>query len=359
MKTKAYVISLRGLYSIPSQGCAIELENVLVKVSQATLFIPRSAADLQHFCREKAGENAHIFLVAIYFGQLSEVLRKMTGWRKVFAGAYAYVFDAFLNAREENKGWLKKKLSAHSRNISDLDGLFIPIRPEVDRLSQSFQIRVEYLPMAADVQQFGSDQTTRGIDVNAYGRQNIDHLTRLSDLYNHRESSRSVHFTNHALFSRITNFQQHRAHFWKLLSMSRIALAYDPLRVDPLHRVFPHSFVAQRWFESLAAGCVVVGYKPNCPETAELLNWQDATVECPENVDDFVMSIEKILDDPDFVARTRSRNVYNMLLKHDWSYRVEEMMVKVGLPQLLVPEMAKRRASLLARAEAIMPTLPG
>jgi hypothetical protein len=113
--------------------------------------------------------------------------------------------------------------------------------------------------------------------------------------------------------------------------MSCITLAYDLKRVDPGNRQFPYSLVAQRWFEGLAAGCVVVGYRPNCPEADELLNWQDATLECPEDPEQFLQFIDELVIDPGRVAAIRQANFQNMLQAHDWGYRVVAILAAMGI----------------------------
>lgn len=351
-----FVLSLRKISAFPAQACVIEMEDVFVKVVDATLVEPSTTQELAEFCQRQRNRGAQLFICVIHFGQLMRTLKAMPGWRKSFKGVHAYVMDGFLSPREVEARFLRRRFSPMFRALRAMDTLFIPVRKDVEAMSRCFGVRVEYVPLAADVAQFGSDRGERGIDVNAYGRQNVEHVNRLADLYNLSSSGRSLHYTSHFSFSKINDFHRHRAFFWKMLSMSRIALAYDPMQVNPEGRFFPGSFVGQRWFESLAAGCVVVGFKPDCAETSELLDWEDATIECPRDTDSFVAFIENLLDKPAYLEEVSRRNYRQMLLKHDWSYRIETIVRILGLDQFISPEMATRNARMKAQALASMAT---
>lgn len=327
-----YLLSLRNISPFPAQGCVLELEDVFSEVTGALIISPETDHDIVNFRNQALLQNANLFIPAISFEEACQILRKIKSWRNIFGKVFFYIFDAFLSESEKNKkSNFRKRLSRFTSTISKIDHIFIPILGEVNEISMHYNVPVSYIPMGSDVKKFGSSQNNRNIDINAYGRQNTIHVNILSDIYNNKESGRALYYTSHMSIGKLNDIYQHRAFFWKMLSISRIALAYDPIQVNPGKRHFPCSFVGQRWFESLAAGCVVVGYRPVCQEANELLSWEDATIECPKDPVAFVEFIEKLLCDSERLKRARLRNYLNMLLMHDWSYRIENIMKKIGL----------------------------
>jgi len=225
----------------------------------------------------------------------------------------AYIFDPFRIARK--------------RILERLDHLFVPL-PGYVELFRSLSIPVSTVPMAADVTRFGSGGTVRPIDVTGYGRQPKDLVNDLSCRYNDPASPRVF---NHTTFQKpqVRAHRPQRRLFWKYLTRSRISLCFDVLEVNPNQR-FGQSFVAQRWFESLAAGCAVVGRRPACPEAAELLHWEDATIELPDAVPEAIEFLDALLEDRARLDRIHRRNYAHMLAEHDWRHRLVSMLDDMG-----------------------------
>ena len=113
-------------------------------------------------------------------------------------------------------------------------------------------------------------------------------------------------------------------HFWKMAQSSLIALAYDPKITSP-QRV-PMSIVGQRWFESLAAGCVVAGARPATDEADELLDWPEATIELAEAPEEALAQLYALCAEPRKLATIRERNVEHVRARHDWRHRLPAML---------------------------------
>jgi hypothetical protein len=281
--------------------------------------------------------------VALTQGELVRSLQAAKGWRQRFGRVWGYLFDAALRPEELARSPWRRRVSRFGRTFAALDHLFVSCRHAVDMIASRYPLPVTYVPLGADVLRFGSLQPSRPITVNGYGRQHPLHITALSDAFNHSGSERALYHTSHLSAMEVDDLASHRAFFWKMLSMSRIALAYDIVRVGR-NRGMPFSFVGQRWFESLAAGCMVVGFRPDCVEADELLNWPDATIECPEPTGQFLGFIDRLLADEDRLDAARVANVFHMASAHDWAYRAREMAQALGIP--LAPAMDHRLAGL-------------
>ncbi|HJV63984.1 MAG TPA: glycosyltransferase [Albitalea sp.] len=339
-----YILSARSRHLHPAQGCVNEFEDVLAETLNARIVSPMGPSDDAEFVR-RAGASADLFVVALTMSHLVETLRRARGWRTRFNRVWGYVFDSALPAAELHRSALRRRVSGFSRTVASLDHLFLSCRPAVGMAADCYPIPVSYVPLAADVKRFGSMQPLRAITVNAYGRQHPDHLARLANTYNHNGSNRCLYYTSHLSEITVHDMVGHRALFWKMLSMSCIALAYDIMRVKG-GRDMPFSFVGQRWFESLAAGCVVVGYRPDCVEADELLNWQDATIDCPEDTEQFMALIDDLLCDQARLDAARVSNYRNMAAAHDWSHRVAAM---IDILNLARPNALQQRLSDLKR----------
>ncbi len=328
------------MFREPAQSCVVELEDVLTEMTGATVLAPRSVDELSALLAALPTRQGDLFVAAISLAQFSGTLKNIAGWRRPFRQVFVYVFDAWLNASTRPaRGW-RGRISRYARAIRGVDQIFVPAASAVAPFEEACGVPVSYLPMAADVKRFGSMHPHRPVTVNAYGRQHPGHVAALSAAFNEGRSERVLHHTNHLQVGEVTDRRQHRAFFWKVLSLSRLALAYDPMRVDPGGRHFPLAFVAQRWFESLAAGCVVLGFRPGCAEADRLLNWQDATIEVPEDSRQFLGFVESLLEDTPRLEAARARNYLNMVQAHDWSHRVTDMLTMMERP---AGELARQR----------------
>jgi len=335
--TEFYVLSQRKLRQDPAIGCLIEFEDVLLNACAAILITPtwRQVVGLQwlHKLRTpydirlpapQTREQQVLILTGMDWS-ICDVLKAIPHWRSRFDVVCAYVFDAFLPEKPRHRS-----VSRFSRLIGSLDQVFIPMSACIEDYQRAFEIPVNLLPYACDVVQFGSDRRDRPIDVIGYGRQLAQHSQIFARTYNAPTSQRMYYFTDHMGISQIYDFYAHRAWFWKILQRSRLALSYDPFVTNPER--FPFSFVTQRWFECLTAGCVVIGRRPTCPEANQLLNWEDATIEVPERDEDLIPFVEALLTDRERLDAAHHRNYQQVLSHHDWRYRVAQMLDCLGVP---------------------------
>lgn len=87
-----------------------------------------------------------------------------------------------------------------------------------------------------------------------------------------------------------------------------------------------YSIVGQRWFECLAAGCIIIGRRPKTAEADEILNWDNSTLEIPEKTSEAIEFIQYLLSRRDLISDIRSRNVELVRQQHDWRHRIEKML---------------------------------
>jgi hypothetical protein len=342
----------------------VEFEDVLVECCQGTLITPEYQKDLSRvqklrhrfFPETKINlpqpasiSNPQVLILVTLTVWDCQLLNYMPpDWRKRFDLVVAYVFDAAVPEYSQTEK-LKIANSQFGKTAKLMDGFFMPVYSGVRALEETLKVPVSVVPLAADASKFGSNNPNRCIDVMGYGRQFLPHSQILEKTYNDSASSRIYYHTNHLSIEKINNFYEHRRMFWKLLNSSQIALAYD-LLTTPREGIV-YSFVGQRWFESLAAGCAIVGRRPACPEAKDLLDWEDATIEMPEDAGELIPFIEDLLHDKERLQSIRDRNYLNALARHDWRYRIADMLNYLGLEKPI--PLQKSLADLQSKYERV------
>jgi Glycosyl transferases group 1 len=114
----------------------------------------------------------------------------------------------------------------------------------------------------------------------------------------------------------------------------------------PGMREFPHPFVTLRWFQCGAAGCAIVGKRPTTPLADELLAWEDATIELPDDPQACLEFVEALLQDWNRLNRIHTRNYLENLARHDWRLRIKDVfeILKLPLPLPLVEQLCELRS---------------
>lgn len=344
--TEFVVASLRNIRKIPAQCCLVEFEDVIADTLNATVISPiqseRQARRNKMVSRinpkcyispPPSSPTPHrvLILVALTMSDAIKLILSMLNSIDEYEMVCAYVFDAGLrNARDNRFKW-KKNLSLSYNAVRKIHHLFTPVTGSVGALSEYFDIPVHALPLAADAIKHGSGKICRPIDVTGYGRQNTTHGNLLSLAFNSPDSPRIFYHTDHITATSVTDFYSHRRFFWKILTNSKISLAYNHLDTNPDGR-FKFSFLGQRWFESLAAGCLIVGRKPECPEADRLFFWRDATIELPSLPDKVVPFIEDLLLDTERLEVAHRNNYHFALTRNDWGHRIADMLDILNIP---------------------------
>jgi hypothetical protein len=337
-----YVLSQRNLRRDPAMGCLTEFEDVLLETCNGRIIAP-GAQDIggnskalnlfkpssQVEVPQPLTSSEQVLILVGMAWDICSLLPHIPNWRSRFDRVCVYVFDSF-SFLPTSAPSFRSKLSPFWKAGHQLDHIFLPMSGGIEQYQQWFGVPVTMIPYGCDVVKFGdANVTERSIDVIGYGRQHAEHSRLFAKAYNNLKSQRMYYHTDHMDIPVIHDFYIHRAFFWKILHRSHIALAYDVLLTSPNR--FPFSMVTQRWFECLTAGCAVLGRRPTCPEADQLLSWEDATIDVPENTADLLLFVEDFLNDKQRLEAIHHRNYINALAKHDWRYRIADMLDHLGL----------------------------
>lgn len=361
-----YLLSDRALYSSVSYDPLFELEELLVESCEAKLLIsnqspaaqwtneqPKFASQfLNKVVRRTTGsykladqalesiKKPNVLLIIALCGANLATLSSISNWRDKFDVVAAYIFDAW-------------SFHIYPKYTSQIDHLFVPMPELIEGLKQSFGIPVSSLPFGVDALTHGSCGVNRPIDLISYGRIPKQYHTAFNEKFNRPGSGQIYYRSTPRVGENYPKMRyeerrdrEDRMLLFKILRRTKLCLAFDTMY--PGMREFPHSFVTLRWFEGGAAGCAIVGKRPTTPAAEELLNWEDATIELPEDPQASVELIEELLQDESRLHSIHKRNYIENLSRHDWRWRIKSMLeeLKVPLPERFSEELAQLQSVL-------------
>lgn len=367
MLKNIYLLSHRGLASSVSYDPLFELEDIIVETCNAQLLIP-TARDVTHLMHESPyltphfvkritnkvisntsgffkpivdlqlldGKHNVLLIIGISGADLFK-LSAIPEWRQKFDTVAAYIFDA----------WGFETYPKYTRQI---DHIFVPMPEIINSLQEYLGISISLLPFGADALTHGSSKPSRPIDVVSYGRI-PQHYHRVfankfdqpgSGRFYHRFTPRNVQNFPKAPYEQRRD-KEDRMLLFKTLRRSKVAIAFDSLYSDM--RQFPYPFVTLRWFECGASGCVIVGKRPKTPIADKLLNWEDATIELPDDPQEAVELLEELLQDTKRLHTISQRNYIQNLAQHDWRIRIKSMLeqLEIALPEPLNDQLLQMK----------------
>ena len=338
MTSQFFVFSLRSEKRAPAYACIVEYEDVLVRSLGGSLIEPKQFDSFNPI--KLSNDSAFLFVTGISMGDVIESMQYAKPYLDGFDGIYAYVFDSIIMQHEFDTPAWRKSLSKFYKLSKKITRLFVPADFSVKEFEQIYQIPVSFMPMAADVFKHGGATPNKAIDVMGYGRQDPKCSELLSEAFNQPHTNKIYYHTDHFNIPTINETYMHRRFFWQLLRASKIALAFDALAANNNNR-FRFSFVGQRWFESAAAGCVIVGKRPTCPEMDILFPQTQSTIDIPDDQSQIIPFFEALLNEHAMLAKIGRDQYEYALEKNDWRHRVAEMLTiaKIAHPIALDAEL--------------------
>jgi hypothetical protein len=245
------------------------------------------------------------------------VIRAIPDLKKRFSKVVAFLIDGYF-------------LEGYPSCTSDYDQIFVTNMVGKQHIEQNFGVKCDLVRQGFDCLKWSSTDSSRSIDIFGFGRLPPSYHQALIQRH-HNEISPYLYLHSPIGNSSGSSVVKERAMLFKILQRSKIALAFHMLIEPPPNRPVA-MFVTNRWFETLGSGCVVVGKRPVGEMADEILSWNDATFELPDSPQDACDYITELIDAPDKLAATRQLNVQNMRDKHDWRYRIEQILNILGIP---------------------------
>lgn len=204
------------------------------------------------------------------------------------------------------------------------DAITVTAHEDAAYPARQFGIPVHPLYQGADCLQWAPrTEQARSIDLIGFGRTPPSFHHCFTQRFH---SPASPYLYLHSPLGQVAGPDVHRERgmLFKLLQRTQLSLAFH-LFVEPQGNRPRSMMVTSRWLESLLAGCVVVGRRPQSRMADDMLNWPGATQELPEQPEAAADAIEALLAAPDALAPQRHTNIERMLSQHDWRHRLRDL----------------------------------
>jgi hypothetical protein len=368
------LLTSRQLVSAPFYGMCFELEDILAadcaaqllhpephhlyKRSQqfkwaasgpASRLISKSTGMFRQLPEEQllgANDDLNVLIVVAMNGRDLQTLRAIPQWRQRYDRVFAFIFDCWV-------------LEAFPQEMtSQFDHLFVPFPEMRSPLADRFGIPVTVLPFGVDVRHHGSPQVERPIDITNYGRCSKAYCDAISRVFNEPGSERQNYLHPQMPLERFPTLPygperkdyQHKQRLGEMLRRSKSALAFSNVYTAKIQSTMQHHvahrittpILGYRWFEISAAGCAVLGKRPESPVTDEYLGWEDATIELPDDPSEGMEFIQDFLADKPRLEAIHHRNYYENLARNDWRHRIKVMFetLSIPLPEPLQQQLA-------------------
>jgi len=330
-------------------GGMYEFEDILASIDDVRMLAPRRQSgsralrlgrQLHSTARERFGltrllnsepirVDGHydLFFAVFHFAWQASYLHQLKEWRERSKKAVCFIIEQWVTELDD--------VAPYVEMLESFDHVFVFSRWSIPPMRALSGTSVDYMPIGTDALASCPypDLPRRVIDVYSMGRRtNGAHegFVRLM-----REERLSYVFDSvNAGKDPWVNHVEHRALMRHMLKRSRYFLAYRH-NDSPAFRVRTggEEAIPSRYFESTAGGPIVIGSVPRGDDFRALFDWPDAAIEIPDSKDEIERAIQVLDEQPDRLARARTLNVVNSLLRHDWVYRWQRVLQVAGLAE--------------------------
>lgn len=246
--------------------------------------------------------------------------------------------------------WVKQITEARQflRILDKFDVVMLYYSQSVQPLGNRINSRCSYLPPAVDTLLFTPypKPPRRAIDVYSIGRR--------SEITHHelvRSAAQNGFFYVHdsVVAGQAIDWAQHRTLFANIAKRSRYFIV-NPGLIDKPEVRGSQSEIGNRYFEGAASGTIMIGERPRNQEFAKLFDWPDALIHMPYGSSGIYGIINELDRQPERQNSIRRANVSQALLRHDWAYRWEAILQRVGLGPMASLSERKRRLQTFAQS---------
>jgi hypothetical protein len=350
------MLSLRHLISHVSRCTGYEFEDAISNFDSVDLLTPRFNRYLFEFTRRlsknmgNAADNGKLlnpllnqtivekeYDIFFFFCQSPYdilCLNSVKGWRDKCKKAVIWLDEIW--AKDVHKWKVALRL------LKDFDCIFMNFNSSVKAVAQIAQRPCHSLPFGVDTLRFCPypPQADRSIDVYSMGRRSP--VTHEALLKLGREGNFFyIYDTIKNLY--MLDYKEHRDLTANLLKRSRYFLA-NKAKFNVEGETNGQEELGSRFFDGAAGGAVMLGEPPNCEAYHECFDWPDAVIQVPYEAANIAEIIAELNAQPERLARIRTDNIVNSLLRHDWVYRWGKILDAVELEH--TPQMAHREAYL-------------
>lgn len=236
------------------------------------------------------------------------LIRALGDFRKRFKKIVAWVADSYFH-------------EGYSDIVKEYDCIAVTAHEDVDFLRCKYGVKAVCIYQGIDCYRVVSKYSvSRSIDLIGFGRLPSSYLSAFKARFHNSENPYLfLHSPIGSLVGQDISIE--REMLFKLLQRSRISLAFH-LFCEPEGNRPRSMMITSRWLESLAAGCLVVGKKPVSRMADDILHWKSPTIELSDDPVAATEEVQSILRRFSEFDEMRQEGVNQMLLSHDWRYRI-------------------------------------
>ena len=345
MKPNLAILSQRGLSSHLARCGGYEFEDVLCDSFPGTkLYAPRPSSSIQTGLKIKARiaptgpfdgildnvlaveqVDEHEVLLAV-MGQVRDLalLGAMKDWRRKSRYAICWIHELWIEDISRLGGML--------RVLEQFDLVICSLYYTAEKLREALKSPdVMYLPWGVDTLEFAPvmEPSLRPIDITNLGalagathKSILDYVKQIDGFY----------FFDTESGPRVARSpSEHRFRYANILKRSKYFLCH--LAKTKLQESGGQLEFGLRYFEGLAAGCVILGSRKSTPAFDTFLGWEDSVIEMPfecSNASEFLRSLD---GEADRLREISSRNVRRSLEGNDHAHRWRAIVDRLGLSE--------------------------
>ena len=372
--------SLRNIQNFVYNSCLFEFEDIISEVDAAKTVAPPQYDWLGKLINKTVvsktrrlksvpltGVNPYIkadtledeydvYFVTLDFPWYVSSVNQLKGWRKKCKLAVCYIVEIWTEDLP--------KMAKFMDFFDQFDLICIGTHHVLEDVQKMISTPCMFLPSGVDTMKFYPNFESgkrRSIDVCSLGKRSAathDALLNKAE----KESFFYYHELTDGSVLRVDDHQAHRTLVANLLKSSRYRIT-NYTKAELPERIAGEYEIGYRFFEGAAAGNVLIGAPPKGDLYGKYFDWEDSII--PVNFDE--PNIAEVIDEldarPGYIESIQARNVMNSLLKHDWVYRWEQVLDKLGLPTDSKLEARKRRLKEMAialepKARSVVTTVP-
>ncbi|MCB1122946.1 MAG: glycosyltransferase, partial [Verrucomicrobiae bacterium] len=191
----------------------------------------------------------------------------------------------------------------------------------------------------------GPNTFRRGIELHSMGRCNPVFFREFQKLVAEHDWA---YIYNTVHLSTLDDYTANRKYLSDILKRT-LFFEVNPAKFDGIvESKFQHEF-GYRYFEGIAAGCILVGLENRNPNFEKLFPWEDVLIELPTDSEEIVPFLLNLYEQKDRLRHISRANTRGALLYHDFAYRWERTLAAAGLKP--TEKLLQRREALFVEAE--------
>jgi hypothetical protein len=367
-RPRVAVLSRRHVDQRVWNAAQYEFEDVILDIEDATLIAPpkRDSGEVAEMRRRTTNKVRQVLKrpvltamsnveltedVDLFFGIFASVpeladLNRVSGWREHSGKAVAFLIELWTTQLPRYREDLKA--------LRGFDHIFLFSRDAIPAVEEITGVPCTYLPAATDTLRFAPTdlmQPERVIDVLSYGRRlESTHQVLLKRL--EEEEQFFYHYQTGDGPLPLMDYREHRILLAESLKRSRYSVVYRNNDNDDRARMTGgEDSLTTRYFESAAAGALLLGSRPDTPDFDDCFSWPLPIQEFSGDETEILASLDRLDADLEWQLQARRNGVQGSLRAHDWAHRWLKVLEVAGMN----PD--PRTTDRIARLETLAATL--